>query len=124
MIDHLLGRYGGLIDEVLELVRTRTELAEPSRGRRSTSRPRSSTPSRTKVPAASMTCSRPYAHLDRDLRPWRRSAPGRRVVADGRRARLGRPRGVEDEIDHYLRRVEAERQSQLKITDQEADEAA
>ena len=30
---------------------------------------------------------------------------------------------VADEVDHYLRRVEAERQSQLKLTDQEADEA-
>ena len=30
---------------------------------------------------------------------------------------------LEDEVDHYLRRVEAERQSQLKLTDQEADEA-
>ena len=30
---------------------------------------------------------------------------------------------VEDEVDHYLRRVEAERQSQLMPTDQEADEA-
>ena len=28
-----------------------------------------------------------------------------------------------DEVDHYLRRVEAERQTQLKLTDQEADEA-
>ena len=28
-----------------------------------------------------------------------------------------------EEVDHYLRRVEAERQSQLKLTDQEADEA-
>ena len=28
-----------------------------------------------------------------------------------------------DEVDHYLRRVEAERQSQEKLTDQEADEA-
>ena len=28
-----------------------------------------------------------------------------------------------DEVDHYLRRVEAERQSQPKPTDQEADEA-
>ena len=28
-----------------------------------------------------------------------------------------------DEVDHYLRRVEAERQSQLALTDQEADEA-
>jgi len=30
---------------------------------------------------------------------------------------------VHEEVDHYLRRVEAERQSQLKLTDQEADEA-
>ncbi len=30
---------------------------------------------------------------------------------------------VEEEIDHYLRRVEAERQSQQMPTDQEADEA-
>jgi glycerol-3-phosphate dehydrogenase len=29
----------------------------------------------------------------------------------------------DDEVDHYLRRVEAERQSQLMPTDQEADEA-
>ena len=29
----------------------------------------------------------------------------------------------DDEVDHYLRRVEAERQSQLTATDQEADEA-
>ena len=28
-----------------------------------------------------------------------------------------------DEVDHYLRRVEAERQSQEMPTDQEADEA-
>ena len=30
---------------------------------------------------------------------------------------------LEDEVDHYLRRVEAERQSQEMPTDQEADEA-
>ena len=30
---------------------------------------------------------------------------------------------LEDEVDHYLRRVEAERQSQRELTDQEADEA-
>ncbi len=41
---------------------------------------------------------------------------------DGRRARLGRAR-LDDEVDHYLRRVEAERQSQAQLTDQEADEA-
>ena len=32
MVDHLLGRYGGLIDEVLELIRERPELAEPLTG--------------------------------------------------------------------------------------------
>ena len=30
---------------------------------------------------------------------------------------------IDEEVDHYLRRVEAERQSQEKLTDQEADEA-
>ena len=30
---------------------------------------------------------------------------------------------LDDEVDHYLRRVEAERQSQEMLTDQEADEA-
>ena len=62
-----------------------------------------------------------HPDLDRDLRPRRRRRPRRRP-ADGRDARLGRRPGA-DEVDHYLRRVEAERQSQLKLTDQEADEA-
>ncbi|MCW2844100.1 MAG: dependent oxidoreductase, partial [Nocardioides sp.] len=30
---------------------------------------------------------------------------------------------LDDEVDHYLRRVEAERLSQTQLTDQEADEA-
>jgi glycerol-3-phosphate dehydrogenase len=30
---------------------------------------------------------------------------------------------IDEEVDHYRRRVEAERQSQEKLTDQEADEA-
>ena len=52
-----------------------------------------------------------HPDLHRDLRPGRRRRPaGRR--ADGRRARLG-PARLDDEVDHYLRRVEAERQSQL-----------
>ena len=51
-----------------------------------------------------VACARPAADLMADELDW----------DDAR---------VEDEIDHYLRRVEAERQSQLKITDQEADEA-
>jgi glycerol-3-phosphate dehydrogenase len=39
-------------------------------------------------------------------------------------AELGWDRArIDDEVDHYLRRVEAERQSQEMLTDQEADEA-
>jgi glycerol-3-phosphate dehydrogenase len=33
------------------------------------------------------------------------------------------PAAVDVEVDHYLRRVEAERRSQAQLTDQEADEA-
>ena len=54
---------------------------------------------------------------------------GRAALGAGRgMARLGEALGwdhdrVEEEIDHWLRRVEAERQSQTMSTDQEADEA-
>jgi glycerol-3-phosphate dehydrogenase len=36
---------------------------------------------------------------------------------------LGWDDAPDAEVDHYLRRVEAERQSQTMLTDQEADEA-
>ncbi len=46
------------------------------------------------------------------------------AAADLMAAELGwDPARRDDEVDHYLRRVEAERQSQEKLTDQEADEA-
>ena len=47
--------------------------------------------------------------------------PAAELMARG--AGLGRRPSSTDEVDHYLRRVEAERQSQLMPTDQEADEA-
>ena len=53
-IDHLLGRYGGLVDEVLDLVAARPE-ACPCPVRRTTSPPRSCTPSPTRAPATSTT---------------------------------------------------------------------
>ena len=43
-IDHLLGRYGGLVDDLLELVAARPELASPCPAPRTTCPPRSSTP--------------------------------------------------------------------------------
>ena len=51
-----------------------------------------------------------------------RSAPAA-AAADGAPSSAGTTRGIADEVDHYLRRVEAERQSQTMLTDQEADEA-
>ena len=47
-----------------------------------------------------------------------------RPAAELMAGELGWDRARTDvEVDHYLRRVEAERQSQLQPTDQEADEA-
>ena len=72
-IDHLLGRYGGLVDEVLDLVASRPELglplpgAERLPGRRDRLRrhPRGRPPPRRR-PGPS------YPDLDRDLRPRHR----------------------------------------------------
>jgi glycerol-3-phosphate dehydrogenase len=121
-IDHLLRRCGGLVDEILPLLQDRPELAEPL------------------IHAEDYLCGEVvYAvthegarHLDDVLTRRTRisietfdrgvlSAPQvaelMGVVLDWDEAR------IEEEVDHYLRRVEAERQSQEKLTDQEADEA-
>jgi glycerol-3-phosphate dehydrogenase len=121
-VDHLLGRYGGLVDEVLALLATRPELAQPLEGADDF-----------------LTAEVVYAvthegarHLDDVLtRRTRISIEtfDRGVQAAGPAARLmAGELGWDDarlaeEVDHYLRRVEAERQSQTMLTDQEADEA-
>jgi glycerol-3-phosphate dehydrogenase len=121
-IDHLLGRYGGMIDEVIELFGDRPELAEPL------------------IHAEDYLCAEVvYAvthegarHLDDVL--TRRT---RISIETFDRGVLCAPQvaelmggvlawdhvRIDEEVDHYLRRVEAERQSQEKLTDQEADEA-
>jgi glycerol-3-phosphate dehydrogenase len=121
-IDHLLGRYGGLVDEVLALIADRPELAEPLEGAEVTL-------AAEIVYAVTHEGAR---HLDDVLtRRTRISIEtfDRGVQAAGEAARLmagelgwDANRTV-DEVDHYLRRVEAERQSQTMLTDQEADEA-
>lgn len=121
-VEHLLGRYGGLVDELLHLVAARPELGDPLEG------------------AEDYLCAEVvYAvthegarHLDDVLtrrtrisietfdRGIHAAHPAARLMA----AELGWDAArTEDEADHYLRRVEAERQSQRKVTDQEADEA-
>jgi glycerol-3-phosphate dehydrogenase len=121
-VDHLLGRVGGLVDEVLELVGRRPELGEPLAGAEG-------------YLAAEVVYAVTHEgarHLDDVLtrrtrisietfdRGTRAARPAARLMA----GELGWDDArLDDEVDHYLRRVEAERQSQQKLTDQEADEA-
>ena len=53
-----------------------------------------------------------------------RGVPAARPSAEPMAGALGWDQArLEEEVDHYLRRVEAERQSQQTLTDREADEA-
>jgi len=121
-VDHLLGRYGGLVDEVLALLATRPDLAVPLEGAEEFL-------AAEVVYAVSHEGAR---HLDDVLtrrtrisietfdRGIHAAAPAARLMA----GELGWDEArTADEVDHYLRRVEAERQSQTMLTDQEADEA-
>jgi len=121
-IDHLLSRYGGLVDDILDLIAQRRGLAAPIVGAED-------------YLAAEVVYAVTHEgarHLDDVMtRRTRISIEtfDRGVAAATYIARLmGDELGwdevrLEAEVDHYLRRVEAERQSQEKLTDQEADEA-
>src|SRR3954454_14658077 len=121
-IDHLLRRYGGPVNEVLPLLQDRPELAEPL------------------IHADDYLCGEVvYAvthegarHLDDvltrrtriSIETFDRGVLCAPQVAELMGSVLGWDQGrIDEEVDHYLRRVEAERQSQQKPTDQEADEA-
>jgi len=121
-IDHLLGRFGGLVDEVLALVAARPDLAGPLEGGDDYLRAEV-------VYAVSHEGAR---HLDDvltrrtriSIETFDRGVAAARPAAELMAGELGWDAGrVDDEVDHYLRRVEAERQSQLAGTDREADEA-
>jgi glycerol-3-phosphate dehydrogenase len=121
-IDHLLGRYGALVDEVLALVAARPELGEPLPGAEDYL-------SAEIVYAVTHEGAR---HLDDvlarrtriSIETFDRGTVAVTAAADLMATELGwSPARRDDEVDHYLRRVEAERQSQQKLTDQEADEA-
>jgi len=121
-VDHLLGRYGGLLDEVLDLVEQRPDLGRPL-------------PGAEDYLAAEVVYAVTHEgarHLDDvlarrtriSIETFDRGAAAVVAAADLMAAELGWDRARrDDEVDHYLRRVEAERQSQAMPTDQEADEA-
>jgi len=121
-IDHLLNRYGGLVDEVLSLISQRPELVHPLVGAEDYL-------AAEVVYAVSHEGAR---HLDDvlarrtriSIETFDRGVVVARAVAELMAGELGWDESrLVDEVDHYLRRVEAERQSQLALTDQEADEA-
>ncbi|MCW2756050.1 MAG: glycerol-3-phosphate dehydrogenase, partial [Marmoricola sp.] len=121
-IDHLLGRYGGMVDELLDLMTDDPAMAEPL------------------IHAEDYLCAEVvYAvthegarHLDDvltrrtriSIEMFDRGTLCAQQVAELMAGVLGWDQArIDEEVDHYLRRVEAERQSQEKPTDQEADEA-
>jgi glycerol-3-phosphate dehydrogenase len=121
-IDHLLGRYGGLIDELLALIAARPELAEPLPG----------TEDYLSAEVVYAVTHEGARHLDDvlarrtriSIETFDRGTVAVTAAADLMATELGWDQvRRDDEVDHYLRRVEAERQSQEKLTDQEADEA-
>ena len=121
-IDHLLGRYGGLVDDLLELVAARPELARPLPG----------TEDYLSAEVVYAVTHEGARHLDDvlarrtriSIETFDRGTLAVTAAADLMAVELGwDPARRDDEVDHYLRRVEAERQSQEKLTDQEADEA-
>ncbi len=121
-IEHLLGRYGDRIDEVLDLVD-----ADPDLGR---ALPGADDYLRAEVVYA--VTHEGARHLDDvltrrtriSIETFDRGVSSARPAAElMARALAWDEATVEDEVDHYLRRVEAERQSQRAANDQEADEA-
>jgi glycerol-3-phosphate dehydrogenase len=121
-IDHLLGRFGGLIDEVLTLIAKRPELSQPLAG----------ADGYLAAEVVYAVTHEGARHLDDvltrrthiSIEAFDRGTASARPAAELMGAELGwDDERLEDEVDHYLRRVEAERQSQEKVSDQEADEA-
>jgi len=124
VVDHLLGRYGGLVDEVLGLIDAHDDLAlgEPLEGAEHYLR----------AEVLYAVTHEGARHLDDvlarrtrvSIETFDRGVTAARPAAELMAGALGWDDAqLEDEVDHYLRRVEAERQSQLMPTDQEADEA-
>lgn len=121
-IDHLLGRYGGLVDEVLAIVARDPALGEPLEG----------TEDYLAAEVVYAVSHEGARHLDDvltrrtriSIETFDRGTASARPAAALMAGVLGWDDArVDEEVDHYLRRVEAERQSQQKPTDQEADEA-
>jgi glycerol-3-phosphate dehydrogenase len=121
-IEHLLGRYGSAVREVLDLVAEHPELGEPLEH----------APRYLKAEAYYGASHEGALHLDdllaRRLRvsvdTWDRGVDVAREVADIVAPVLGwDAAAIDREVEHYQARVAAERESQDQLDDQTADSA-
>lgn len=121
-IEHLLGRYGTLINELLELIEADPELGKPL----------DSAPEYLRVEVVYAASHEGAQHLDDILTRRTRisiEVPDRGDAAAAEVARLVAPvlgwdeRHVSEEIEHYRLRVLAERDSQQQLDDDTADAA-
>ena len=121
-IDHLLNRYGGLVDELLALIDRRPDLADPLPGAEDY----------LKAEVVYAVTHEGARHLDDvlarrtriSIESFDRGVAAAAPAAELMAGELGwDPERLAEEVDHYLRRVEAERQSQRALTDRAADEA-
>jgi len=118
-VDHLLGRYGALVDDLVELLRERPELAEPLPG--------------TEYLAAEVVYAASHEgalHLDDvlarrtriSIESWDRGVAAAPVAASLMAGVLGWDADrIRFEVSGYLERVAAERASQLQPDDASAD---
>ncbi len=121
-IEHLLGRYGTLINELLELIEADPELGKPL----------DSAPEYLRAEVVYAASHEGAQHLDDILTRRTRisiEVPDRGDAAAAEVARLVAPvlgwdeRHVSEEIEHYRLRVLAERDSQQQLDDDTADAA-
>lgn len=121
-IDHLLGRYGGMVDDLIDLMEDDPALAEPL----------IHAEDYLGAEVVYAVTHEGARHLDDvlcrrtriSIETFDRGVLCAPQVAELMAGVLGWDQArIDEEVDHYLRRVEAERQSQEMMTDQEADEA-
>ncbi len=121
-VDHLLGRYGSNIGDLLEMIKQDKALAEPLPG----------ADDYLRVEALYAVTHEGARHLDDvlarrtriSIEAWDRGVSAAPVVAELMAGPLGWTKEqIDNEVQHYLKRVEAERDSQEQPDDATADAA-
>ena len=121
-IEHLLNRYGSLLPELLEMIKSSPALAHPLDG----------AAEYLKIEAVYAASHEGALHLDDilarrtriSIETWDRGVAAAPEVARLVAPILGwRPADVDREVEHYRKRVDAERESQYQPDDLSADAA-